>query len=80
MSLIGASVVRKEDPKLLQGKGHFTDDINTVNTVYAKFVLSDIPHAQLKTINVSRAVKLKGVHGVYTIHDFNEFPTISYEA
>ena len=76
MSLIGASVVRKEDPKLLQGKGHFTDDINTVNTVYAKFVLSDIPHAQLKTINVSRAVKLKGVQGVYTIHDFNEFPDL----
>ncbi len=30
MSLVGARVLRKEDPKLLAGKGTFVDDLSPV--------------------------------------------------
>lgn len=76
MSLIGASVVRKEDPNLLRGKGKFTADFSPGGCAFAKFVLSERPHAWLKAIDVSEALRLPGVLGVYTIHDFREYPDL----
>ena len=76
MSLIGASVVRKEDPNLLRGKGRFTGDFHPWGTVYAKLVLSEMPHAWLRTVNLSAALQLPGVLKIYTIHDFKDYPDL----
>ena len=76
MSLIGKSIIRKEDPILIKGRGLFTDDFNLNDVTFAKFVLSEHPHANLKSIDISKANKLDGVIGIFTIHDFNEYPDL----
>ena len=76
MSLIGKSIIRKEDPILIKGRGLFTDDFNLNDVTFAKFVLSEHPHANLKSIDISKATKLDGVIGIFTIHDFNEYPDL----
>ena len=42
-SLVGSRVERKEDKKLLTGRGKYTADVNFVNQTFAYFVRS--PHA-----------------------------------
>ena len=72
MSLIGASVVRKEDLTCCVERQVYRD--LSWGTVYAKLVLSEMPHAWLKTVNLSAALQLPGVLKIYTIHDFKDYP------
>lgn len=66
---IGASVRRKEDKKFITGKGRYTDDINRNGQLYAYFIRSDVAHANIKGIDVSKASKCEGVVAVYTGED-----------
>ena len=63
MSLIGKSIIRKEDPILIKGRGLFTDDFSLNDVTFAKFVLSEHPHANLKSIDISKANKLMELLG-----------------
>ena len=56
-ALFGASVKRREDPRLLTGRGRFTDDIQLPGTVYAVFVRSPYAHARIKNVDVSKALQ-----------------------
>ena len=51
--MMGASVKRKEDPRLITGKGNFTDDIQLRGMTYAHMVRSPVAHARIKSIDVS---------------------------
>src|SRR3989442_733738 len=68
--LIGARVQRREDPRLITGHGHFTDDFTRVGEAHAAFVRSPHPHALIKKIEVTEASKADGVVAVYTARDF----------
>src|SRR6267143_494871 len=68
--LIGARVQRREDPRLITGHGHFTDDFTRVGLAHAAFVRSPHPHALIKKIEVTEASKADGVVAVYTARDF----------
>jgi aerobic carbon-monoxide dehydrogenase large subunit len=63
---IGASVRRKEDARFLNGRGHYTDDINRPGQLYAYMKRSDRPHAKLNGIDISAAAKAPGVIAVFT--------------
>jgi aerobic carbon-monoxide dehydrogenase large subunit len=63
---IGASVRRKEDARFLNGRGHYTDDINRPGQVYAYVKRSDRPHAKINGIDTSAAAKAAGVIAVFT--------------
>jgi len=63
---IGASVRRKEDKRLLTGKGRYTDDINRAGQLSAYFLRSDVAHATIKSIDTAAAAKADGVIAVYT--------------
>ena len=76
MSLVGAKVLRKEDPSLLTGRGKFVDDFSPPNTVFAQFVMSDQAHANIISIDVSETLKMPGVLGVWTAADFISFPNL----
>lgn len=76
MSLVGARVLRKEDPNLLTGHGKFVDDIAPVNTAFAQFVMSDQAHAKILSIDVSETLKMPGVLGVWTAADFVAYPNL----
>lgn len=76
MSLVGARVLRKEDPSLLTGRGHFVDDFSPVNTAFAQFVMSDQAHAKILSIDISKTLNMPGVLGVWTAADFASFPNL----
>src|SRR6202012_860467 len=63
---IGASVRRKEDARFLNGRGHYTDDINRPGQLFAYIKRSDRPHAKINGIDTSAAAKAPGVAAVFT--------------
>ena len=67
--LFGASIKRREDQRLITGKGAFVDDVRIPGTTYAAFVRSPHAHAKIARIDATAAKKLKGVLAVYTGKD-----------
>src|SRR5436305_669890 len=63
---IGHPLRRKEDARLLTGKGRFTDDFSIDGETYAAMVRSPHPHARIVSIETSAAVSMPGVLGVFT--------------
>src|SRR6202050_5941074 len=66
---VGAPVRRREDARLLTGRGEFTDDIHLPAMVHAAFLRSPYPHARITSIDTSRAEQLEGVVGVFVGED-----------
>src|SRR5262244_155067 len=63
---MGHSMKRKEDPRLIRGKGNFVDDIQLPGMVYLDIVRSPFAHAKIKAINTDKALKVPGVLAVIT--------------
>ena len=51
--LIGKSVKRVEDNRLLKGEGKYTDDFNMPNQAFAVYVRSPHAHANLVSVDIS---------------------------
>ena len=66
---IGQAVRRKEDPRLLTGKGRFTDDFNLPGQCYAVMVRSPYPHARIRGVDAGAALSMPGVLGVFSGKD-----------
>ncbi|MEE8601464.1 xanthine dehydrogenase family protein molybdopterin-binding subunit [Euzebya tangerina] len=71
MSLVGAAVLRKEDPNLLVGRGTFTDDLHPAGTAFMAFVRSPEAHARITGIDTSAAADMPGVHGVWSLAELS---------
>ena len=61
MTAIGARVPRKEDPRLLRGRGRFGDDFSAAGQLWARVVRSPIAHGHLRRVDLSRARRADGV-------------------
>jgi carbon-monoxide dehydrogenase large subunit len=66
---VGKKLKRKEDPRLVQGISHYTDDLKMPNLLYCAFVRSPYAHAEIKEIRTEAAAKHPGVAAVYTSED-----------
>src|ERR1044072_1643439 len=66
---VGRSVKRTEDPRLIQGLGHYVDDIKLPDTLYVAFLRSMYAHARITSLDVSEAAHAPGVVAVYTGRD-----------
>ena len=66
---IGQSLERNEDERLLTGRGRFTDDFSMPGQAWAWMVRSAHPHALIKAIDSSAALKMPGVLAVLTGQD-----------
>jgi len=66
---MGHSIKRKEDPRFLQGKGNYVEDVSLPGMVYGHMVRSPLAHARIKSINTEAAKKLPGVLAVITGED-----------
>ena len=58
---VGKGLARKEDNRLLRGRGKFIDDIKLHNMLYLKFVRSPYAHAKVTSLDVSAAEAVPGV-------------------
>jgi carbon-monoxide dehydrogenase large subunit len=63
---IGASTRRKEDLRLVTGRGCFSDDFRAPGQVHVVFLRSPHAHARLVSIDLSEALALPGVRAVLT--------------
>jgi carbon-monoxide dehydrogenase large subunit len=60
---------RVEDARLLKGAGRYLDDFVLPRQAYATFLRSPHAHADIKRIDVSAALAMPGVLGIYTGDD-----------
>ncbi|MGH7323728.1 MAG: xanthine dehydrogenase family protein molybdopterin-binding subunit [Candidatus Rokuibacteriota bacterium] len=63
---VGQSVRRVEDPRLLQGLGRYSDDVDLPRQAYAVVVRSPHAHARIRAIDTSSARTATGVLSVLT--------------
>jgi carbon-monoxide dehydrogenase large subunit len=71
-AIFGARVKRKEDPRLITGRGTYVADISPPGVVYISFLRSPYAHAKIKAIDYSKASRAKGVISVITGKEIKE--------
>ncbi|AMY11253.1 Carbon monoxide dehydrogenase large chain [Luteitalea pratensis] len=64
--LVGERVRRREDPRLIQGRGTYVDDVKIVGMQHLAFKRSDVAHGRILSIDVSAAEAMDGVEAVFT--------------
>ena len=76
---VGKNVKRYDAVAKVTGQAKYTADIQLPGMLYAKFFRSDSPHANVKSIDTSKAEKHPGVYGVHVMkNDDGEFPVVKY--
>jgi aerobic carbon-monoxide dehydrogenase large subunit len=63
---VGTAMKRKEDPRMITGRGRYTEDIQLPGMLHAAIVRSTEGHAAIASIDVSAARERPGVVAVYT--------------
>ena len=58
---VGRSLPRREDRRLLTGRGQFIADLDLPHMVHAVFIRSPVPHARIVSVDLSRAGAAPGV-------------------
>ena len=69
---VGQAIRRKEDPRLITGRGRYIDDISLPGTLWAALVRSPEAHARIVSIDSSAATAREGVHAVFTGEDMTD--------
>ena len=72
MKFIGDRLLRKEDPRLVQGRGRYVGDIALPGMLHAAIVRSPHAHARIGAIDATRARTAPGVAGVVTFADLGD--------
>lgn len=70
--LVGRAFKRVEDPRLIQGLGHFVDDIRLSGTLHIAFLRSPHAHAHLQRMDAGAAKSAPGVVTVLTGADIRD--------
>jgi carbon-monoxide dehydrogenase large subunit len=66
---IGQPVRRREDLRLLSGRGRYSDDTNVPGQAYAVMLRSAHAHARIRSVDVAAAMAAAGVLAVLTGRD-----------
>ncbi|MEM8861716.1 MAG: aerobic carbon-monoxide dehydrogenase large subunit [Chloroflexota bacterium] len=66
---MGHRMKRKEDPRFIQGRGNYVDDIKLPGMLYMDIVRSPYAHAKILDIDASEALETEGVLAVITGKD-----------
>ena len=64
--LVGQRVKRREDPRLIQGRATYVDDVKIAGMLHLALKRSDIAHGRILSIDTSAAEALDGVEAVFT--------------
>jgi aerobic carbon-monoxide dehydrogenase large subunit len=64
--VVGTSVPRKEDQKLVTGHGQFIDNINLAGQLWLSVVRSPYAHATIKKVELKAARELEGVVAAFS--------------
>jgi carbon-monoxide dehydrogenase large subunit len=64
--LVGQRVKRREDPRLIQGRATYVDDVKIAGMQHIAFKRSDVAHGRIRSIDTSAAQAMDGVEAVFT--------------
>jgi carbon-monoxide dehydrogenase large subunit len=67
-NVVGQRIRRREDPRLVSGRGQFVDDLRIPGALHATFVRSPWAHARIRGVDGTEAGALEGVQ-VFTARD-----------
>ena len=66
-------VKRREDPRLIQGRATYVDDLKLVGMQHMAFKRSDVAHGRIRSIDTSARAAMDGVEAVFTGAEIAEF-------
>ena len=72
MDVVGTRPIRHDGPDKVMGRARYAADIQPPGLLHAKLLSSPHPHAEIKSIDTSRAMALQGVKAVATSSDLPE--------
>jgi carbon-monoxide dehydrogenase large subunit len=76
-AFVGQPIERWEDLRLVRGRGQFVDDLARKDMLHAAILRSSVGHGRIRTVDVTRARALPGVHAVITAADLaNPIPIV----
>ena len=70
--IVGARIKRTEDPRLLTGRGAYTDDRQVPQAAHVAFRRSEQSHAHIRAIDCAAARAAPGVIAVFTAEDLRD--------
>jgi 4-hydroxybenzoyl-CoA reductase alpha subunit len=68
-NVIGKGLPKIDSIGKVTGEAQYTVDLKLPNMLHGKILRSSLPHAKIKSIDISKAVKLEGVAAVITAKD-----------
>jgi CO/xanthine dehydrogenase Mo-binding subunit len=68
-NVVGLSIPRTEGAEKVCGRTIYAADVNLEGTLWAKILRSPLPHARIRGIDVSRALRVPGVRAIVTGRD-----------
>ncbi|MGW4736028.1 xanthine dehydrogenase family protein molybdopterin-binding subunit [Streptomyces shenzhenensis] len=69
---------RREDERLLSGKGRYVADISVPGCLDAAFVRSPVAHGALRAVDCTAARAVPGVAGAWSAADLPDLPPVPY--
>src|SRR5437660_2232841 len=71
--LVGQRVKRREEPRLIQGRATYVDDLAVVGMRHLAFKRSDVAHGHIRSIDTPAAEQMVGDEAVFTGAQIAEF-------
>jgi carbon-monoxide dehydrogenase large subunit len=68
-AFVGQPIERWEDLRLVRGRGQYVDDLARKGMLHAAILRNSVGHGLIRSINVSAAKAMPGVHAVITVAD-----------
>jgi aerobic carbon-monoxide dehydrogenase large subunit len=74
--VLGAPIKRVEDPRFITGNGNYLDDIKLASMAHMAILRSPYAHANIRSVDTSRAAAMPGIIAVFTGADipYNPLP------
>ncbi len=71
-TFVGQPIERLEDARFVSGRGQYVDDLARPDMLHAAILRSPVAHGRIRSIDVSGAQNMAGVHSVITAADLGE--------
>jgi carbon-monoxide dehydrogenase large subunit len=71
-AFVGQPIERLEDLRLVRGRGQYVDDLARNGMLHAAILRSGVAHGRIRSIDVTRARAMPGVHAVITAADLGD--------
>ncbi len=76
LKLIGKRIARVDGPMKTTGRARYTADVYLPGMLYGAMISSTVPHARIRSIDVSKAKAYPGVKGVYILQHISDMAEV----